>query len=257
MGNYYFVAASLPPLVLGEVPEISFEEFASRLELNLSKEDLEKTVVLRRIVDLFNLRALFQGGPIDPRGNFDEKEIDEALLQKEGFPEYVYEFLERYETKEERLLHFSQLLTLFFSEEIPKQKGFLKKLLSFEREWRLVILALRCKEAERDVAFEMQFEDFSDPLALQILAQKDVQDFDPPAEYRDLKEIYLSCDFDPWRQHLSIGKYRFAEIEEMVKKPLFSIDWILAYMAQLMIVEHWNELSSQKGMTLIEAIKEG
>ena len=34
----------------------------------------------------------------------------------------------------------------------------------------------------------------------------------------------------------------------LVEKPLFSIDWILAYMAQLMIVlQYWNELDEEKG----------
>jgi hypothetical protein len=38
-----------------------------------------------------------------------------------------------------------------------------------------------------------------------------------------------------------------------VNKPLFSIDWILSYMARLLIVEQWNDLDSAKGKIILEA----
>jgi hypothetical protein len=252
MGNYYFLAAALPPLTLGEVPEISFEEISEMLKINLSKKDYEKTVVFRRFVDLYNIRALFLQDEIDPRGNFDEAELDQALLFHEGLPEYVFEFLDRYETVEERLSHFFELLSLFFQEEIPKQKGFLKQYLIFEREWRLVALALRAKKMRRNVAEELQFEDPTDPLVAQILAQRDADHYEPPVEYEDLKELLLTCGNDPWQQHQVLGKYRFDQITEMVDKPLFNIDWILAYMAQLLIVEHWNRLDKNQGKSLLK-----
>jgi uncharacterized protein DUF2764 len=64
MTNYYFLAASLPPLELGEVPDITFRELVRRLEINLTKNDFEKTVVLRRAIDLVNIRALLLEEPI-------------------------------------------------------------------------------------------------------------------------------------------------------------------------------------------------
>jgi hypothetical protein len=78
MRNYYFVVPSLPPLSLSisDRPEITFEEFKTRLEVNLSKSDLEKTQVLRRFVDICNIRALLMEEPVDPRGNLNEKDLD-------------------------------------------------------------------------------------------------------------------------------------------------------------------------------------
>ncbi|MBI2743482.1 MAG: DUF2764 family protein [Chlamydiales bacterium] len=257
MGNYYFVAASLPPLVLGEKPEVTFEELKARLEINLSKEDLEKTVVLRRIVDLQNIRSLLLEEPIDLRGNLDEQELDEALLIHNILPSYVFDFLDQYETVTERLKHFFGLLSKFFAEETPKQKGFLRKYLAFEHDWRLVMAALRAKELGRDIVHELQFEDFSNTLAAQILAQKDAPVYEPPVEWQELKELILSCGPDPWQRYKVFATWRFKKIEEMVERPLFSIDWILAYMAQLMIVEHWNELDEVRGKMILESLKTG
>lgn len=257
MANYYFLAASLPPLYLDKKPELSFAELKERLVLNLNRRDYEKTVVLRRFIDLTNIRSLLLEEPIDPRGNLDEKALDEALLIRNILPSYVFDFLDRYENVSDQVKHFSGLLSLFFLEEIPHQKGFLRKYLSFEHEWRLVATALRAKQYGKDLIRELQFEDFGDPLVAQILAQKDAAHYEPPFEYLDLKEKLSSCGTDPWLQYRVFAEYRFVKIEEMIDHPLFSIEWILAYMAQLLIVEHANELDALKGRMILDTFKAG
>ena len=253
MANYYFLAASFPPLVLGEKPDITFDELTARLAINLTKKDFEQTVVFRRFLDLSNIRALFLEDAIDSRGNLNEKELDQALLLQDGLPEYAFDFLGRFETAAEKLRFFSGLISTYFNEEILRQKGFLKSYLEFERSWRLVLLALRAKQLGRDVIAELQFEDLTDPLVLGILAQKDAPSYDPPIEFADLKEKYLSCGPDPWLQFKTMAEWRFHRIEELVEKPLFSIDWILSYMARLLIVEQWHDLDHAKGKIILEA----
>lgn len=254
MGNYYFLAASLPPLNLGVQPDIAFEELLNRLKINLNKEDYEKSVVLRRYFDLVNIRALLLQEEIDPRGNLNEKELDEALLIKSLLPDYVFDFLDQYETSRERIAHFPELIARFFSEEIPKQKGFLKRFLTFEREWRLVLIGLQAKMAGRDIAKELQFEDFSDPLVAHLLAQKDAESYEPPVEYRELKEKLQTAGNDPWEYYRVLAEFRFNRIEELAGNVLFSIDWILGYMARLIIVEHWNELDEERGKTMLQTL---
>lgn len=248
MANYYFLAASLPPLTLGEKPDLSFDELKARLEINLTKADAKKAVVFQRFFDLSNIRALYSEDAIDPRGNLSEKELDEALLVQDGLPLYAFDFLERFETAAEKLRFFPGLLAAYFNEESVEQKGFLKSYLGFERAWRLVLLQVRAGQLGRDIAVELQFEDSKDSLVSDILAQKE-----PPVEYADLKEKYLSCGPDPWQQYKVVAQWRMNRIEEIVEQPLFSIDWILSYMARLLIVEQWNELDSGKGKIILEA----
>jgi len=255
MGNAYFLAASLPPLELKEKPGITFEEFKNRLELNLSPKDLELASVLRRLVDLYNIRSLFLEEAIDPRGNFDEKELDEALLTRDLLPEYVFDFLDRYETVADKVKYFFGLLTLFFQEEMAKHTGFVRWYLRFEREWRLVLMALRSKRSKRDLIAQLQFEDFSDSLVADILAQKDREDYTPPPEYAELKEFFVETGNDPWQQNLSLVEYRFRSIEEGVKAPLFSVEWVLSYLARLMLLEDWHELNKEKGRMILDTFK--
>ncbi len=255
MTDYFFLAPSLPGIVLGQKPDLSFEEMRARLQINLNKGDLAKAVVFGLYIDINNIRSLLMEETIDPRGNLSEKELDEALLIRDILPDYVFDFLDQYDSVAEKIRHFSALLAQFFAREISQQTGFLRQYLVFEREWRLVMLALRSKELGRDVARELQFEDASDPLVMQILAQKDAARYEPPIEYQELKELLAACGADPWEKYQTFARWRFQKIEEMVKRPLFSMDWILSYMAQLMIAEQWNELDKSRGRRILETFK--
>jgi hypothetical protein len=257
MKNYYFLVPSLPPLSLKEKPDITFEKLAALLEIGLTKEDLEKTRVLRRFVDISNIRSLLLEEKIDPRGNLNEKELDEALLIKNILPQYVFDFLDRFEKVADRIRNLSGLLSQYFAIEIPKAEGFLKKYLQFERDCRLVLLALRAKQLGRDVVRELQFEDLSDPLVAQILAQKDSDHYEPPEEYKELKELIASCYGDPWLENRVFAEYRFKKIDEMSEDKLFTIDQILAYMAKLMIIEYLLELDEERGKLILDTFKAG
>lgn len=257
MRNYYFVVPSLPPLSIQDRPGITFDEFINRLEISISKSDLEKTKVLRRFVDVCNIRSLLMEEPVDPRGNLSEKDLDEALLVQASLPEYVFEFLGQFEKVSDKLRNFPGLIALFFNAEIPKYKGFLRDYLNFERESRLVLVGLRAKQLGRDVARELQFEDPADPLVAQILAQKDADRYDPPDEYADLKELIGSCYADPWLENKAFAEYRFKKISEMGEKDLFTIDQILCYMAQLMTIEDLIELDAERGNMILDTFKSG
>jgi hypothetical protein len=257
MRNYYFAVPSLPLLSLHQRPEITFGELMTRLETNLNKQDLEKTKVLRRFVDICNIRALLMEEPVDPRGNLNEKELDEALLVHAVLPDYVFEFLDQFEKVSDKIRNFPGLLARFFNAEIPEQKGFLRTYLTFEREWRLVLLALRAKQLGRDVVRELQFEDPTDPLVAHILAQKDSESYEPPLEYADLKELIASCYADPWAEHKAFAEYRFRKIEVLAENGLFTIEQILCYMAQLMIIESMFELDDERGNMILDTFKSG
>jgi hypothetical protein len=254
MGNYYFLAPSLPDLVLGQKPEVSFEELKSRTEINLTKKDLPRAKIFGRFIDINNIRSQLLEEPIDPRGNLSEKELDEALLVRNILPEYVFDFLDQFDTVSEKIRQFPGLISRFFAEEIPKSRGFLRTYLNFERDWRLVLTALRARTLKRDLLRELQFEDFTDPLVAQILSEKDAPQYEPPEEFHELKEIFLSCGDDPLEQHRSFDAWHFRKIEEMVVKPLFSIDWILSYMARLLIVEYDYELDKHKGKMIVDTL---
>lgn len=251
MSRYYFVLAALPPLTLGSKPEMSFKEFQELLELNLTEKDLKKVDSLLEPIDIYNVKALWLGLPLDEKGTMVPKDLEEALLVRDSLPRYIIDFLERYEATSDRLAHFSSLYVSFYQQ---KWSGFLEKYFHFEREIRLIFTALRAKALQRDLVKELQFEDPFDPFVAQILSQKDMGEYIPPREYENLKTLFVENSSEPEKLALVLLKYRFEKIEEMEENEHFTIDQILGYTARLLIVENWHQLDHEKGKLAVEEL---
>lgn len=255
MGDYYFVGTMLPTLSFEGKPEITFAEFSSLLSANLSEKDLDKTIAIRRFYDVLNLRALWLGEEFNPNGLLTPLELEEALVAREGLPSYVYDFIEAYTKKEDRMHYFPLLFAQLHQEGTKTKDPFLVAYLAFERGLRLVMTAFRAKKLKRDIAVELQYEDPEEDLIAQILAQENAQTYEPPEKYHELKELFDRYGNDPLSLQKEIDAYRFQKVEELVDPAdTFSIERILAYLIQLMIVEKWNELDKIKGMQIVDTL---
>jgi hypothetical protein len=253
MNRYPFIAASLPDIQIGSRPEISFKEMEDLLALNLMNWDRKKVEELLELVDIDNIKALWLGLPLHSAGSMNAKELEEAILVKDFLPSFVIEFLERYETTEQRLDHFPALYTGLYQQMDLASDDFIRSYYAFEREVRLVLAALRAKQMKRDLVLELQFEDTHDPFVMQILVQKDAPDYFPPQEYEALKDLFMENHLDPMKLYRSLLQYRFDKILEIEGQyQSFTIDRILGFLARLMMVEMWNQLDEQKGLSLID-----
>jgi hypothetical protein len=255
MAKYYFIGTLLPSLSFDAPPEISFAELERLFRDNLTSKDLEKTLVIRRFYDILNLRALWLEEEFDPRGEFTALELSETLMSRAGLPDYVYEFVDRYPKKEDRIRHFPFLLAKFFQSADRLNDPFLRRYLNFERELRLVMTAFRAKKLGRDLSVELQYEDPEEDLIAQLLAQQEAKTYEPPEKYKDLKVLFDKYGDNPLALQKALDKYRFETIENFVDMAdVFSIDRLLAYFLQFMIVEKWFELDKDKGMRIVDTI---
>lgn len=253
MNRYSFILASLPEIQIGAKPEISFKEMEDLLAMNLVPCDQRKVVQLLKLIDIDNVKAFWLSLPLNERGTMNAKELEEAILVKDFLASFLIDFLERYETTEQRLREFPQLYAKLYEEMAQESKGIVRSYYQMEREIRLVLLALRAKRLRRDLVRELQFEDLDDFFVMQILVQKDAPDYTPPQEYEDLKEIFVRYEIDPLRLHRELLQYRFDRILDLEEEYLsFSSDRILGFFARLMLVEMWNQLDREKGLTLID-----
>lgn len=252
MAEYYFLATALPPLQLEQPPDISYHDFLYLLQDNLTKSDLKKAAVIHRFYDIQNLKAFWKHEPLDIRGSLEQAELEEELVDREKFPDYIYEFIDKYDEKQ-WLTHYPELLSQFFRMEGANATGFLKNYLNFERDLRLILVGFRAKALKKDLVKELQFEDPYDDLVAQILAQKDANTYVPPENFQDLQPI-LESNKDPLELHKALCAYRFYKIEEMLGIDMFSIDRVLGYMVQLILVEQWHELDKTKGLETLKMI---
>lgn len=260
MKEYYFLASVLPPLEIGHLPALGFAEFRELLEFNLSNSDKKRVRQFLRLIDLENVRAFWANEPFDPRGNVSAEQMEQALLDVqwpvgEEFPSYFQEYLEKYHTNEERLAHFSELMAQFFNHAIEQESGFIADFFQFQREMRLVIVGFRSKKLGKDVALELQYEDATDSVIAQILAQRDSKVYEPPFEYKELKPIFEEFAEQPLELYKALYEYQFNHIIELWGGEIFTLNRILNYVARLILVERWLELDVQKGIEVVDTIE--
>lgn len=252
--NYYFLASLLPELRIGIPPEIDFHELMHLMEMNLTENDREKVRVIRLYYDIQNIRSFWRGEPLSFRGNYDEVELEDALVTQDALPSYVFDFMKQYDSTEERLRHFASLLTSYYQSEVESTDGFLHDYLVFQRELRLVLTAFRAKKMGRDLLVELQYEDPNDDAVAQIIAQKDAVEYDPPENFSELKPLFEAHCEEPLELHKALVEYQFQKADELLGVDLFTINRILAYMVKLNFVEKWLELDKKKGMQLVDMI---
>lgn len=254
MANYYFLGTLLPDLRIGEPPELGFIELDRLMKENLSTADYEKSKTLRTIYDIANLRAYWKGEPFDPTGNFTETEIEEGLLNRTTLPPYVFQYIDKYPTNEERLQHYPELLSSFYRHAIKSSSGLFRYFLILEKEIRLILVAFRAKKLGRDIYKELQYEDPNEDIVAQILAQKDSPTYEPPEKYEELKVLFNQYYDDPIELQKALIDYRFTKITEELNIELFSIDRILAYMIEVIMVERWMRMDKQKGLEIVDSM---
>lgn len=260
MKEYYFLASLLPQLEIGHVPKLGFKELKELIAINVKPEDSARFEQLLRLVDLENLQALWQDLPLDPRGNLSKEGLIVALDQggwteSDPFENCLRDYLEKYKEKQERLKHFSRLLAHFCLEKRETLEGFLKGYYSFQYEMRWIVAAFRAKKQGIDLARELQYEESSDPLIAQILAQKDAPSFEPPYEYKELKPLFEAYVEEPMELHKALVSYQFDFMITLWGGELFTIDRVLNYAARLLLVERWQALDSQAGMKVLDTLE--
>lgn len=251
MTQYYFLASALPSLSFKTAPEMAFKELRDLIAMNMTNRDQEQFDKLLEPMNLYNIKALWLGFPIDDRGTMTAKELEEALLVRDGLPSYLSDFLDEYESSDERLRYFSSLYASMYRQEV---KGFLAKYYAFERELRLVLTALRAKKAGRDIFRELQFEDPQEPFVAEILAQKDSPDYTPPMDYEEVKALFVENSADPHKLSDALLKLRFEKIGEWEENEHFTLDRILAYAARLLIVETALPSDPEKAGAAVEEL---
>lgn len=256
--SFYYLTTSLTPLEFGDVSDFSFLELFDRYEETLSSAEKKDFYTVRLFFDIENIKRLLisRSAPIDldPRANLSKKELKRALDNKTCFPDYVLDFLEAHQASKDALIHFQELVALYFEHEIKAASGFLKQYLEFEREWRLILTAFRAKKLKKLIAKELYFEDPKEPMVEFLLSQKESPYLEPPFGYEDLHELLLSVKDKPLNQYRSLEEYRFKKLRQFVADRPFTFDYFLSYALRVVILENLRNLDERKGKEILNSI---
>lgn len=255
MNKYYFLVCSFPTIEIGVKPYVTFVELENYLNWNLTKRDKKTLFIFKTYLDIKNLKNIWMEREIDPRGNFDEKTFHELSLREDILPDYVVNFMKKFESVEQRIKNFSILEIGFLKYQIKNRKSnFLLSYFSFKRETKLVLTALRAKKLGRDISKELEGEDFEDSFVADILSQKDEKTYKPPKEYEELAEIYIKYQDKPKILYKAYLEYCFKRYSEFSESKPFTIDQILGYLANLILVEDYQNLDQERGNLIVQSL---
>jgi hypothetical protein len=253
MVDYFYLLASFPSVELNSEPPISFHSLMWRLEMNLEEKDFEKIKDFLRYFDLLNLRAFWQKKTLDPWGNLDEKGIEEALLVETEFPEFVFDYLKKYKSDEERCKFFPELLLAYYSYMIERKKGFIQVYFIFQKTIRFLISEKKIEKGGKEKERELFFADLKD-IALQEILQKSDSYEDLNFDYRPLVKLIEEQFENPMGLFNGLMEFQFSKITELALDSMFSIDKILQYLALLRIATEVSSLDQEKGEQIIGQI---
>lgn len=251
---YYYLSSSLTPLEFGDHPEMSFLFLCEKYKENLSQSDMQQLDVIRKKMDLMNIKKILRNEEIDKRGILNKKELQDVLNEESYFDEYVFEFLHKHEGNAEKILNFPELLNQFFKVEAEKAKGFLKDLLELQRNWRLILTSYRTKKQKGDLSKQLAFEDPYDVTVSSLFAQRDSTHFEAPEGYEEFAEMLISTKEDPMQQYRSFAEFRFRAIKELVQDNFFSLDYLIAYAIQVIILEDFHGINKKEGEKVLNTI---
>jgi hypothetical protein len=180
--------------------------------------------------------------------------IESILVEREEVPKFVDDYLNRYGTTQDRLKHFTELMYEYFQRERRIGNGFLKWYFAFESDLKLVLAALRGKIWGIDWVQEFQFVEHPTPLFLSLSEQGGSGPLLLPDQYQPLQHLFDTYKEAPLELDDHIDKFRFDAVEEKVAFEPFSIEHILAYLVQFLIVWKEQKRDAQQGRELIETI---
>ena len=255
--SLFYIYSSLPQLDFYSKPDISSYSMMEILELNLNSYGFKKIKVLKLWIDLNNIHRILIDDGFDIRGNHSKNTLKSFLTHEYELPEYVFEFLSRFDSEEKRLRNFSFLLARYFSEERKKSRGFLKEIIEFEHSWRILMAGYRVKLKRGNLAKELQYEDIDNPVVAMTLAQKDgLGSFVFPFEYKDLEKRIHDAGPDPLKQYEAIAQYRFEFYENYYLEHPFTLKAICGYLMALWTLEDYYSLKQDRGEEILENIVE-
>lgn len=233
MGSRYFFISFLPDLSFDASPELSLHEIEFYLRLNLSSREMHAVNQLYTLYDLENIRLFLMDLPMGREGTIPHNDIREALENDECPLPCVQPFFTLYPTLEERKKHVRELYQRFFKQDPSSLQPFVRKYFWLEHISRILFAHLRA--ASLGKSFESTEE-----IGFDI---NDVKSW--PECFLPLLSLWQSRHKSPSDLENGISRWKFETIGSFTNEsPPFSLEYILAYLLQLRLLESRRELNN-------------
>jgi hypothetical protein len=251
--NYYYLVAGLPELLFGQTKRpFDLLSFKTELRNFLHPFDYQLVELLFVPYDHTNLLNTLQkkAALFNSLGNYSQDELEDAIRESAGVPEYIRYFIERYreESGEYPGPWWENLITSRYYDFIESSSClFLRSYFEFDRSLRNIMSAHICRK-------------YGLPADEELVGQNDVTDALRKSQARDFG---LSGELDFMERLMTllenpnllerekgVDLLRWNHVDELTTFHYFSIEVVLGYVIKLQIVDRWMRLDKPSGEKL-------
>ena len=243
--NYYCLIAGLPDIHVDQkkIP-FSLIELKQELQYQLHPKDYQLVEYLFLPYDNINFLNILQKNEAEfnPLGNYSESFFMDEIKEPENLPGYMKKFLEAY--REENPMHpnlslENQLTWLYFDFMLEQKNQFLRDIFTTIRDINNIFTVYNARKFGLNIENQM----IGNYELTEAAKKTTSKDFGMASEITPIDEIIgIFENNDILEQEMSIDLLKWRHMNELNTFNYFTIEFILAYVLEFIIVERWSNL---------------
>jgi hypothetical protein len=255
--NYYCLIAGLPDILIDQkkIP-FSLIKLKQELQYHLHPKDYQLVEYLFLPYDNINFLNILQKkeAEFNSLGNYSESFFIDEIKEPENLPEYMKKFLEAY--REENPIHpnlslENQLTWLYFDFMLEQKNQFLRDIFTTIRDINNIFTIYNARKFGLNIENQMIGE-----YELTEAAKKTIsKDFGLSGEITPIDEIIgIYENNNLFEQEMSIDLLKWRHMNNLNTFNYFTIEFILAYVLEFIIVERWANLDTDQSKNTFKKI---
>jgi len=248
--QYFYLIAGLPNLAITDTQlPVTARDFLAELETKLPPVDLDLVRWLYYARDNRNLiDMLLHEKTILYEGYYSLQELEKGIKGSLSLPDYMTSFIEAFNEEKDRFTAAeweSRLIESYFAEGKRMRNAFLDQWIDFEVNLKNLLLVLGNRKRQLPgKAFIIEVNEMSS-----LFKGDGIADFgtEPALDFAGEAAKLLEKD-NLMERERKIDLLRWKKVEEMTFFHYFTIERILCFVIQLMIVERWVTLHKKHEM---------
>lgn len=263
MRNYYYA-------FIAGLPEISWDDRKPAVMVDAFRE-MAVEQLKQKDIDLINLffipadniqviRLLSKQDPnLDLRTLYTPEQLEEEIAYPSGaLMPYLSEFIKEFKegTLKYNLSPENVLSRMYYDALLNSSNAFIRDYAEFNLNIKNLVTAINARKYGREIASEV----IGDNEFVKILKSATSGNFGLTQDYPYVdKVVALMNNINLVERERGIDMLFWNFIDEKLTYEYFSIEKVIGYLLELMIVERWSKMSSESGrevfMELVERFK--
>lgn len=254
MSNYYFLSASLPTLVLGNKPALSWDNLLTLLQTHLDPSHLHQLGQVRRMIDLDNFILHWKGQPLSPYGFWSKSQLQDNLAVHERAEKPISVWLDQYSCETNRI-DLIERLRMELMLHMRKKSNIVGKYyeLLWKTEGALLSARMQLLDEQIDSALLAKFK--TDPATASVFDSINSSSLWQEPLFAKLLPIFSLPT--PMDQQRALSQWRIWVWQEfltdsgLLSASHFSFARIVAYLLEMIEVDRFYNLDPQMGITAL------